>query len=517
MQRRNFILGAASGAVIATTGCHRDEPALSSVISAPAGRIQGDIKDGIHRFLGIPYATPPFGEQRWMPPVRRKPWAAVLQATNYGQICPQTGGARTGGLIEGEDCLNLNIWSADPGASGMPVMVWVHGGGQISGSGANAIYDGSNFARDGVVLVTCNRRLGAEGFLYLEELFGDGVGTGNLGMQDLACVLQWLADNIKSFGGDPNNITLFGESGGAAAIQAMIATPGASGLVNRAILQSGGHSAQRPATAKEIARLVTNQLGIQRGDLNALRRVPWRQFVDLYPELSERPDLGRPQIYQPVLNEHMPIHPVDATFSGIGLDVDYLIGTCRDEANFFSWLVELEGSQFDRRARQVIEAAGANFSDVLARYGELRPDLDKEGRFSAVLGDMWFRIPSLRIAEGHRQHSARSTYMYLFEWASPILGAAHTLDLMVFGNGLPLAVMSGFKDFEKTAAFMRKAWVDFAHTGHPKADGQLWPSYAQQRATLSIEDSPALIPLSYSQQFPMLEKAVTTHWGDAGL
>ena len=113
-------------------------------------------------------------------------------------------------------------------------MVWVHGGGQISGSGADKIYDGSNFAKDGVVLVTCNRRLGAEGFLYLEELFGDGIGTGNLGMQDLICVLQWVADNIQSFGGDPSNITIFGESGGAAAIQATIATPGAGGLINRA-------------------------------------------------------------------------------------------------------------------------------------------------------------------------------------------------------------------------------------------------------------------------------------------
>merc|ERR1711965_649196 len=138
----------------------------------------------------------------------------------------------------------------------MPVMVWVHGGGQISGSGANAIYDGSNFARDGVVLVTCNRRLGAEGFLYLEELFGDGVGPGNLGMQDLICVLQWVADNIQAFGGNPNNVTLFGESGGSAATQATIATPGSAGLLHKAILQSGGHAVQRPATATAIARNV---------------------------------------------------------------------------------------------------------------------------------------------------------------------------------------------------------------------------------------------------------------------
>ena len=517
MQRRKFMLGAASSAVLATTGCVREEPALSKVISAPAGRIQGHVTRGVHRFLGIPYADPPFGERRWMPPVRRKPWSHVLQATKYGQICPQTGGNSADPLIEGEDCLNLNIWSADPSARGLPVMVWVHGGGQISGSGADKIYDGSNFAKDGVVLVTCNRRLGAEGFLYLEELFGDGIGPGNLGMQDLICVLQWVADNIQSFGGDPSNITIFGESGGAAAIQATIATPGAGGLINQAILQSGGHSAQRPDTAKKIARYVIDQLAIGHKDLDALRLVPWQKFVDLYPNLSERLHWGQPQIYQPVLNEHMPVHPVDATFSGVGLDIAYLIGTCRDEAELFAWLTELEGSQFDRRARQVIKAAGAEFSEVIARYGALNPSMKKEDCFTAALGDMWFRVPSLRIAEGHRRYSTRDTYMYLFEWASPILGATHALDLMVFGNGLPLSFMSGFRDFDKTANFMRKAWVAFAQTGTPKTADQTWPRYSEKRSTLSIKDTPTVMGSSYQDQFPMLEPVINIHWGTAGL
>ena len=195
-------------------------------------------------------------------------------------------------------------------------MVWAHGGGQISGTGANALYDGGHFAKEGVVLVTCNRRLGAEGFLYLEELFGEGVGPGNLGIQDLVLVLQWVADNISAFGGDPSNVTLFGESGGAAATQAVIVTPGSEGLVTKAILQSGGHAAQRPVTATAVADYVTKQVNVRAGDLDALRQVPWQRFIDFYPDLESRTDWARPQVYLPVINTHMPVHPVDAPHAG---------------------------------------------------------------------------------------------------------------------------------------------------------------------------------------------------------
>ena len=376
MNRREFIFASAASTLVISGGCSASPPSRTAVIAAPAGKLQGHVIDGVQRFLGVPYAQPPFGERRWRAPLRRPQWSGVLQATDYGQICPQTGGMLSNSLLEGEDCLNLNIWTPDPGARDLPVMVWAHGGGQISGSGANELYDGGHFAREGVVLVTCNRRLGAEGFLYLEELFGEGIGPGNLGMQDLICVLQWVADNIQAFGGDPNNVTLFGESGGAAATQATIATPGCVGLVHKAILQSGGHAVQRPATATAIARHVTERLNIQAGDLDALRQVPWQQFVALYPDLETRTDWAQPQIYLPVINKHMPTHPVDAPHAGIGLDIDYLIGSCRDEINLFSLFVELEGSQFERRARQVVAAAGASWSDVLAGYAQSRPQLD---------------------------------------------------------------------------------------------------------------------------------------------
>ena len=517
MQRRQFIFTGAATALFAGIGCTPTSRSMSPVVHAPAGSMQGHNVDGVYRFLGIPYAEPPFGELRWRPPVRRQPWSGVLRTTNYGPICPQTGGLVSDDLIEGEDCLNLNVWTPDPGARDLPVMVWAHGGGQTSGTGANPLYDGGHFAREGVVLVTCNRRLGAEGFLYLEELFGEGVGPGNLGIQDLVMVLQWVSDNISVFGGDPNNITLFGESGGAAATQAVIATPGSKGLVAKAILQSGGHGVQRPDTATAIAEHVTQQLNVGKGDLDALRQVPWQQFVELYPDLESRTDWARPQIYLPVVNAHMPVHPVDAPHAGIGLDIDYLIGSCRDEANFFSAFMDLQGSQFERRARQVVAAAGASWDDVLARYAQLRPELDTEECFNAALGDMWFRLPSLRIAQGHQRNSKRNTYVYLFEWSSPLIGAAHALDLMVFGNGLALPFLGAFKGYEQTATMMRKAWVAFAASGSPQVQGQVWPPYDDKQATFSIDRSPSLLDQSYRQQFPLLEPVIQRNWLTAGL
>jgi carboxylesterase type B len=179
--------------------------------------------------------------------------------------------------------------------------------------------------------------------------------------------------------------------------------------------------------------------------------------------------------------------------------------------------MDLEGSQFDRRAQQVVAAAGASWPDVLHRYAQLRPELNKQECFNAAVGDMWFRVPSLRIADGHQRHSQRNTFVYLFEWSSPLIGAAHALDLMVFGNGLAFSLLAGWKDYAKTAEFMRKAWVAFAESGKPDVAGQPWPAYTDQQATLSINQSPSLHAQSYRQQLPMLEPVINANWRAAGL
>ncbi|MYA16623.1 MAG: carboxylesterase/lipase family protein [Gammaproteobacteria bacterium] len=230
--RRRQVLAASGAAVVAAgiPGHATQTPMYTPTVTLSSGKVRGRIVDGVHRFLGIPYAEPPFAEHRFVAPVPRSRWDGVLDAGEYGAICPQTGGVPGGNEPDnGEDCLNLNVWTPDPGAKGLPVMVWVHGGGQVAGSGAAAYYDGTHFAKSGVVLITNNRRLGAEGYLYLAERFGEGIGPGNLGILDQIEVLRWVQENVERFGGDPGNVTLFGESGGGAATQAVVATTGSKG------------------------------------------------------------------------------------------------------------------------------------------------------------------------------------------------------------------------------------------------------------------------------------------------
>ena len=215
------------------------------------------------------------------------------------------------------------------------------------------------------------------------------------------------SENITRFGGNQSNVTLFGESGGGAATQAVIATPGSKGLVHRVIPQSESHSAQRTEKATEVARRIINQLNIRPGDIDALRRVQWQTFVDVYETLDEE-HLGSPQIYLPVINRHMPVHPVDAAHHGIGLEIDYLIGTCRDEANFFPAIMpSMVDSIFHRRALQIIESIGLSWEEILVLYARSLPHLDHDDIFNRVVGDMWFRIPAMRIVEGRLQHLAQ--------------------------------------------------------------------------------------------------------------
>jgi carboxylesterase type B len=472
----------------------------------------------VHRFLGIPYAEPPFGEHRFMPPVARAPWEGVFDASEYGLICPQTGGVSMGRQPEGEDCLNLNVWTPDPSAKGLPVMVWAHGGGQVTGSGTEATYDGTNFAKDGVVLITNNRRLGAEGYLYLQEHFGGGIGPGNLGILDQIEVLRWVQRNAERFGGDPGNVTLFGESGGGAATQAVVATTTSKGLLHRVIPQSGGHAAQRPDSAKAITDVALARLGIAPGDVVALRQTPWPKLVEIYQELQATPH-GRPQIYLPVIGDLMPVHPVDAAGKGVGAELDYLIGTCRDEMNLFNAFpgdAALAG--FRDRRDAVLEAGGVDGSDVAGAYRAARPTLDDDEVELAMLGDVWFRVPSLRIADGHTAQNVGRTFMYLFTWESQFLGAAHAMDLLVFGNGLPFPGLAGFADYEEVAQQMRKSWVEFARTGNPSTPSFQWPEYElEHRWTAALNDEFSLLEDPYRQQREAMGDVMTMSWQERGV
>jgi len=417
-----------------------------------------------------------------------------------------------------EECLNLNIWTPDPNAKGLPVMVFAHGGGQVNGSGSSPISVGTHMAKEGVVLVTNNRRLGVEGFMYLGEFFDDERGLGNFGILDQITALEWVQENIEQFGGDPNNVTLFGESGGAAASAATIADQGSQGLVNRAILQSGGHAVHSQANAGAITREILKRLDIKPGDFDAIVQTPWSNYTAIYGELNLL-EICRPQVFLPVIGGSMPIHPVDQTHAGQSNDIDLMIGTCRDEASLFaSLLPTMQDSPFHKRAKRVIEASGNSWESVLKAYREARPHKSDTELEAAMMGDMWFRVPSLRLAEGQASKSPGRTYMYLFTWESPNAGAAHALDLMLFGNGIPFEPLVGNAPHQNTEQTMRRCWTNFAKTGDPSIEGLQWPVYdTKDRLTMELNEECKVLTDPYAIERPSLGGALENSWSELGL
>ena len=212
----------------------------------------------------------------------------------------------------------------------------------------------------------------------------------------------------------------------------------------------------------------------------------------------------------------MPVHPVDAPHQGIGLELDYLIGTCRDEAKLFTALgIDLENSPFGQRAETLIKAGNTNQADLIKAYRTARPGLDEDDAKAALIGDAWFRFPSIRIAEGHSQFSSARTFMYLFTWESQLLGATHALDLAVFGNGMAFPGIAGFKSSEEVGSIMRKAWVNFARKGDPSIDGFDWPEYeSRHRHTVSINETLTLLKDPYRHQREALGEVFTMNWQD---
>ena len=526
MLRREFLRssGLLLGSSLTTgiIGC-ASEPSVNTgpVLTLQSGQVQGQVVGGVHRFLGIPYADMPFGDNRFRAPVARASWTGIFPADSYGFACPQAELIQPGTPELGEDCLNLNLWTPDPAAEGLPVMVWAHGGDQDTdtGSGSLPLYDGSHFARDGVVLVTCNRRLGAEGFLYLEELMSDGVGPGNLGILDQIEVLRWVQENITQFGGDPNNVTLFGQASGGAVVQAVVATPAAKGLFHRVIAQSASHAAQRPESANEIGRYVLDRLQVKPGDIESLKEVPWKNFTELFKDINKL-GLGHPQAYLPVLGEAMPVHPADAAHSGFGLGIDYVTGTCTDEvASFNASSGDLKGGLLSKQVEQVLAIEGVSWATLVEAYGASRPSLTDHDLDLVIIGDIYFRTATMRVAQGHALRSNKCTYTYLFDWKPPPLAhATHGLDLIMFGNGSPLVDVADLVSLEQAADFMRRSWVNFAKTGDPSNSAFAWPQYdAEFRRAVAINETPSILQDPFAAQRKLLGKVMTDNWQSMGL
>jgi para-nitrobenzyl esterase len=475
------------------------------IVATKSGKLQGIYEEGLCVFKGIPYATPPTGDLRWMPPQPVKPWSGTRSAEKFGPICPQIlaqpmGIPRPSFTEEpqDEDCLFLNVWSPSLDNKRRAVMVWVHGGAFTNGSGSSPMHPGVTLPKRGdVVLVTVNYRLGPLGFLNLKQVTGGKIpASGNEGLLDQAAAVRWVCENIAAFGGDPENITVFGESAGAMSIGGLLAMPQAKRLFKKAILESGSNTCRPLDEASDIAEKYLHALGLTVKDTNTLRALPVEALLKAHQQMAAWGVRGAAM--EPVVDgEVLPDYPLDAVKSGSAKNVTVLAGGNLNEGTLFllpnSGTTKLDEAGLRKRVghlvpEKVVPDLIEKYRQALAKRGTQPTPIDI---FIAIQGDKQFRIPNIRLVEIQRDLGLPS-FTYVLEWKSmvPGLGACHALDVgLIFG--------ATYKEFhgsgpvvDRLARGMQEAWTAFARTGNPSSPtlGE-WPAYGKERNTMLLGEN----------------------------
>jgi para-nitrobenzyl esterase len=471
---------------------------------------------GVIKFKGIPFAEPPINELRFKSPISKKPWKGTLDATKLGPIAPRLESfPKVPGLHYEQseaECLNLNIWTPSIDGELRPVMVWIHGGGFFTGSGAN--FEGSNLAlRGNIVIVTINYRLGPLGFLYIED------ETANVGLLDQIAAIRWIKENIHSFGGDPNNITIFGESAGAISVCILLTMPAARNLFQRVIAQSGP---PLPADFKQSSRIkATNNLlanlGVKSGNIEDLRKIRTEKITKAHSEVLKSMKIldylsFNIPYFGPVIEKNtLPTHPLEKFKKGFDSDIEFLIGSNLDEATTYSAtdpnLAMIDENTLFKQTQIFLRALDKdiNLADKLINLykntsGKRRLNTPRKV-FDAICSDYAFRIPSILYAELYSKFQ-KKTYMYLFHWRSPLnngrFGATHALEVpFVFGTLPEKDYGLHPKKNEITKILsnnMMDYWISFAQNGNPNYDGLLkWPIYRDDERSTMIFDNKSLI------------------------
>ncbi len=479
-----------------------------------------DTDDGrVKAWKGIRYAAPPVGDLRFRAPQPPERWTSVADATMFGPACPQPPLPNIPldlGAPQGEDCLSLNIWASSdtqPGA-GKPVMVWLHGGAYILGSSSQALYDGRRLARGGdVLIVTVNYRLGVLGFLDLSSFNTPARRfDSNVGLHDVLAALCWVRDNIAAFGGDPQRITLFGESAGAGIVTTLLAAPAAKGLFANAIAQSSpATSVYDRGRGRRVAECVLEKLGIDPSDADRLRRAPIPAILAASKEVFDEVPVRNPGTlaFVPILDgDLLTDYPVKLAQEGRTHPVPLIIGTNKHEAALFrlmrsplmpitphaitSMFTEIAAEQPDLQLPTEEQIAGA--------YSRMRG----KARYLSIASDVGFRMPSVWLAEGHS--TVAPVYLYRFDYSTPLLKlllvrAAHATELpYVWGNlggpKDPTLKLGGAKTAQAVSERVRTRWINFATQGKPMgmAGEPDWTPYQEtDRACLVIDKRDALV------------------------
>lgn len=492
------------------------------VATTEYGKVSGFTEDGVKVFKGIRYGADT-ASTRFQAPSEPEAWQDIQEASAYGNSCPQIPTGSGGGLFTSwqpdpvpalsEDCLFLNVWTPElrDGAK-RPVMVWFHGGGFSSGNGSSNAYDGVRLASRGdVVVVSVNHRLNYFGYMHLGEYGEQFADSGNAGILDLVESLEWVRDNIEEFGGDPDNVLIFGESGGGAKVSVLMAMDAAEGLFHRAVIQSGpALSIAEKEAAAEATAAVVEKLGLTEETIDRILTMPSSEIEEAAREVARSTSLSPGA--RPVLDgKNFKRHPFADGAPPQTANVPLLIGTTRTENSLL--IGARDPSTFDLTWETVADALesripGVDAATIVEGYRALHPDMSASELYFTATTDAGFLNNSVELADQKAMQDSAPTYMYLLNWDTPVDGgkwlSPHALEIgMVFDNVAKSESMSGVgPEQQKIAGMMSKAWLAFARSGNPNHDGiPEWPEYnTGARPTMVFDVDPAVIADPHGEQ-----------------
>jgi len=531
---RSLAFTAGGLAVGFSPGCRstvEEAPPVDPVVNTSYGKIRGYLNQGIYTFRGVRYGASTGGQNRFMPPKPPEPWTEIRDASGYGYSAPQTNPASQGVVSqdteiarilwasdgfrvpppESEDCLFLNLWtpSLDP-AEKRPVMVWLHGGGFSSGSSSNLLYDGTNLARRGAVMVGVNHRLNVFGYTHFGDIGGESYAhSGNAGQLDIIAALEWVRDNIERFGGDPSRVMIFGESGGGAKVSMLLASPAAKGLFHAAVIESGpGIRVGEREQATQAAKLLLEELGIKAENLEEVHKLPISKILSAYFAANAKfSRQGGGGAFRPVLDpEILPAHPFYPAAPSLSEDVPIMVGWNKTEQTAFSlgqdelWSLDEAGMR-----GRVERLAGEDTDKLIQLYRQQYPDMSPSAIYFHIASYPRMGAGSVAIAERKAALGKAPAYLYRLDWETPVLDgkliSPHGLEMpFVFDNvrGGGVGLTGGGEEAQKLADQLSEAWIAFAATGNPNTSRSglpKWDPYNTENRPTMIFDTESRVEL----------------------
>jgi para-nitrobenzyl esterase len=483
------------------------------IANTKTGAVRGAVNDGVAAFKGIPYGDDTSGTGRFLPPRPPLAWSGVRDCLEYGPSCPQiTTGQMTGqdlpAEIEplvgvwnhernvGEDCLVLNVWTPAASGAGRPVLVWLHGGAFAVGSASWPLYDFSNLARNNdVVVIGLNHRLGILGFLELSHLGEEFADSGNVGMLDIVAALAWVRDNIAAFGGDPGNVTVFGESGGGAKVNTLLAMPAAQGLFRNAFVMSGTRlRAKTFDTARALTDTTLDTLGVHR-DVGLLHKLDADALVQaqlaLPPAGSAAPRFRT--AFEPTLGPSLPRHPLDAIRGGSGAQVNVVVGCTTHEMLSFVTTPDLWVADDESLRERIHTFLGAAADRVIAEYRQARPGESMLSLYVLIASDHAMRVPHIRLADALLDGGSPQPHVYLFAFGGPgpdgVVRSGHGSDMTYFFDNIKQAPVFDGPHAAPLVRALSGALIALARSGDPNHEGiPDWPGYSTAHRPTMIFD-----------------------------